>query len=627
MKSCFQAGGALPVNYPTYVERQADQDALRVALNGEYLRLIAPRQMGKTSLLKRLAHRLNDMGWRCAYVDLSLLMGFPKSIWYAEFGKILGESLTPGQIPNLSNQIDLRRYLVNMALPYAQGYSYMALCLDEVEGAGKARDIDSQPFSDTFFMTLRNLYNQRDDYKGTLIVALAGAVDPDELVTDPDISPFNVGQEVGLDDFTQPETRNLTNYLSELGVRVDEAIHQAVYDCTNGHPYLTQRLCQILEQAIHRGELTTLTADVVTAMVEQALFKPASPLERDKNLKHVSKMLDHLSLPAARLWSRLRAGETVFHRDASEAVYLELYLTGAVKGQDEELIIRNQIYQKIFADTLSQTNMDMRNTIMQETVCIFISSTWQDLQPEREAVEKALHRMQEAEFSGMEYFGSRPETPKEASLTEVDRSDIYVGLFAHRYGSGITEGEYRRARERGLPCLIYLKDDEVPVKPAHIERDPDKITKLEALKKELKAQHIVSVFTSPDQLATQVATDLHNFLSRKKRTEKPAESGPKYQITIEKAQGLAIGDGATVIQNISGKQDIQSPQAGADQRCADLTENIQETWSLIKLYEEQRRLTSDPKEKRRAEREIANLRQQLAEYEAEARKLGCEQAI
>lgn len=261
---------------------------------------------------------------------------------------------------------------------------------------------------------------------------------------------------------------------------------------------------------------------------------------------------------------------------------------------------------------------------MKENVRIFISSTWQDLQPEREAVEKALLRMQEAEFSGMEYFGSRPETPKEASLTEVDRSDIYVGLFAHRYGSGITEDEYRRARERGLPCLIYLKDDEAPVKPAHIERDPDKIARLEALKQELKAQHIVSMFTSPDQLATQVATDLHNFLSRKKPTEKPAESGPKYQIKIEKAQGLAIGDGATVIQNIPGKQGVQSPQAGADQRRADLTENIQETWSLIKLYEEQRRLTSDPKEKRRTEREITDLRQQLTEYEAEARKLGCE---
>ena len=35
---------------------------------------------------------------------------------------------------------------------------------------------------------------------------------------------------------------------------------------------------------------------------------------------------------------------------------------------------------------------------MKESKRIFISSTWVDLQPEREAVEKALHRMQETEF-------------------------------------------------------------------------------------------------------------------------------------------------------------------------------------------------------------------------------------
>ena len=88
---------------------------------------------------------------------------------------------------------------------------------------------------------------------------------------------------------------------------------------------------------------------------------------------------------------------------------------------------------------------------MNQSVRVFISSTWEDLQPEREAVEKALHRMQNTAFAGMEYFGSRSETPKEISLAEVDRSDIYIGIFAHRYGSGITEAEYRRARQRGLP--------------------------------------------------------------------------------------------------------------------------------------------------------------------------------
>lgn len=555
MGSVFHAGGALPVNCSTYVERQADQAALRAFLNGEYLQIIAPRQMGKTSLIKRLARRLSEIGWRCAYVDLSLLMGFPKAAWYSEFGKILGESLTPDQIPNLTNQIDLRRYLLDGALPYAETQPYIALCLDEVEGASKARDADGKFFSDTFFMTLRNLYNQRDDYEGTLVVALAGAVDPDALVTDPDISPFNVGQEVSLDDFTIAETRTLTDHLSELGRPVDKAVHQAIYDWTGGHPYLTQRLCQMLEQAVLLGDLTTLTADVVTTLVEQSLLEPVSPLERDKNLKHVSKMSEHLSAPATQLWSRLRGGKPVSRREADDATFLELYLTGAVKSRVDQLVIRNQIYQHTFAKTANKPSMlangqeKRSKPIMKQTVRIFISSTWVDLQSEREAVEKALHRMQEAEFSGMEYFGSRSETPREVSLTEVDRSDIYIGLFAHRYGSGITEGEYRRAREREVPCLIYLKDDNVPVIPAHIERDAEGITKLEALKKELKAKHTISFFTSSDQLATQVVVDLHNALGRKQaaKEETSARQGSTYNINIEHAQGLAIGDGAQVI--------------------------------------------------------------------------------
>jgi hypothetical protein len=44
-------------------------------------------------------------------------------------------------------------------------------------------------------------------------------------------------------------------------------------------------------------------------------------------------------------------------------------------------------------------------------------------------------------------------------------------LIAHRYGSGITEMEYRRARERNIPCRIYFKDETVPVPPAYLERD------------------------------------------------------------------------------------------------------------------------------------------------------------
>lgn len=153
---------------------------------------------------------------------------------------------------------------------------------------------------------------------------------------------------------------------------------------------------------------------------------------------------------------------------------------------------------------------------MSGAICVFISSTLEDLRRERDAVERALSRLQSTSFAGMEYFGSRPETPREASLAELDRSDVYIGIFAGRYGSGITEDEYRYARQKNIPVLIYFRDDSAPIDPAHIEVDPEKSVRLQTLKKELRLRHTVSFFTTPDDLATKVVTDLYNFQHRKR---------------------------------------------------------------------------------------------------------------
>ncbi|HEV2861144.1 MAG TPA: tetratricopeptide repeat protein [Pyrinomonadaceae bacterium] len=143
---------------------------------------------------------------------------------------------------------------------------------------------------------------------------------------------------------------------------------------------------------------------------------------------------------------------------------------------------------------------------------IFVSSTWKDLEPEREAVEAAIQRLRETKFVGMEYFGSRDETTRRASLDEVDRSAVYLGILAARYGSGITQDEYRRARERDLPCFIYFKAD-ATIPDELRETDPARLAKLEAFKSELRANHIVGPdFTNPDDLAAKVATDLHRWL-------------------------------------------------------------------------------------------------------------------
>jgi predicted ATPase len=166
---------------------------------------------------------------------------------------------------------------------------------------------------------------------------------------------------------------------------------------------------------------------------------------------------------------------------------------------------------------------------MAQMTRVFISSTFDDLRAERHAVERALHRLQDSAFAGMEYFGSRPDSPLTASLGEVDRSDVYVGIFGHRYGSGITEAEYHRARERGLPCLIFMAESGPP---SAAEPDRVEAARLEALKRELSREHVVEFFEEPQELAVAVIAALHNYL-RERWPARPISPATRHNLPAE----------------------------------------------------------------------------------------------
>lgn len=168
---------------------------------------------------------------------------------------------------------------------------------------------------------------------------------------------------------------------------------------------------------------------------------------------------------------------------------------------------------------------------------VYVGSTWLDLGPERKAVEAAVQRLRETKFVGMEYFGSRDETPRQASLDDIDHSRVYVCIIAARYGSGITEAEYERAGERGLPRFIYFKD------PATIdaewrETEPEQLAKLDAFKQKLRANHLNAFdFKSPDDLAAKVTADLHRWLFDKYLTPK-LQGALGGTVSREEAQSL-----------------------------------------------------------------------------------------
>ena len=143
---------------------------------------------------------------------------------------------------------------------------------------------------------------------------------------------------------------------------------------------------------------------------------------------------------------------------------------------------------------------------------VFVSSTWLDLQPERRALMEALNRMEEMRFVGMEFFGNRPDDTHDASIDQVDLCEVFVGIIGFRYGSGITEAEYRRARAQGLPCFVYFKKGQ-PAGPDQMDNDPALGVKLADFKAELMRGHTVKEVSSPEELAANATADLHNWVA------------------------------------------------------------------------------------------------------------------
>ena len=155
---------------------------------------------------------------------------------------------------------------------------------------------------------------------------------------------------------------------------------------------------------------------------------------------------------------------------------------------------------------------------MSASFTVFVCSTFDDLDWEREGVLDAIRQVQQR-HNAMEFFGARAGQPIEVCLDEVRKSDLLVVIVGLKYGSlapglGISysQAEYEEGDRLGKPCLVYMRDDDVPILPKYVERDPDKLRLLDAWKQTLNAKHTVAKFEDWPRLAVQVAADIGHFL-------------------------------------------------------------------------------------------------------------------
>src|SRR6185312_6417354 len=150
---------------------------------------------------------------------------------------------------------------------------------------------------------------------------------------------------------------------------------------------------------------------------------------------------------------------------------------------------------------------------------VFISSTYKDLIEYRDAAITAVQRTSYQAVK-MEVFGARPDEPLVACLKEVEASDLFIGIYALRYGFipdgadvSITETEYVHAKKLGKPIYCFILDEEnQPWLKKWIEGEPGK-SKLEDFKKRIQKVHVCDSFTTPDDLRAKVANALSHYVA------------------------------------------------------------------------------------------------------------------
>lgn len=148
---------------------------------------------------------------------------------------------------------------------------------------------------------------------------------------------------------------------------------------------------------------------------------------------------------------------------------------------------------------------------------VFVSSTYTDLQEERQEVMKALLEL-DCIPAGMEFFPATDDDQWTLIKSVIDECDYYIVIVGGRYGSlsadglSYTEKEYRYAMEKNKPTIAFIHKDPESLPKKKSEIDQEAIKKLEAFK-ELLQKKMCKYWTTAHELGSVVS---RSFVSLQK---------------------------------------------------------------------------------------------------------------
>lgn len=519
-RSIYAVGGTVQASGGLYIRRMADEELLILCRTGTFAYVLTARQMGKSSLMVKTAERLASEGITSVIIDLTEFgVNVTQEEWYLGILTKITDSIAPefdvvawwDQYGHLGVTQRMTKFFEQLMLSKAS--ERIVLFIDEIDTTLRL------PFADDFYAAVRYIHNARATNKSfeRLSFVLIGVATPSELISDSHRTPFNIGRRVDLKDFTHKEALPLASGLGLPGEGAKQVLGWVI-KWTGGHPYLTQRLCSAIAGQ-DRGDWSEVEIDRLVAEIFVGQMS-----EQDQNLQFVRDMLTKRAPNPAEVLATYRdiyLGQRRVLDEKQSVIKSHLKLSGIVSRTGAALDVRNLLYRTVFNIQWIETQASEIPAVSQarkETAGtgVFIGSSARDLPDHRREV------MDECLRQGMlpltvEHLPASDAEAVETSLSMVDEADIYLDVFAHRYGHrpeqdnprriSIAEMEYERAVERKIPRLVFMMDKTHPIRVEDIE-EGEGASKLRIFKARLLAENTVRYFNSPADLRDHVINGL-----------------------------------------------------------------------------------------------------------------------